>query len=134
MKYLHETTKLLIAKLDPLLKQEKRSYAEATPALFPNEPGVYVITSGWDVMRAGKTTSLRQRLYSNHLMGDQPGNLRAQLVRSGMCSDLVSAKAWIRANCTVQFLVIEDEAERSQIEHFMLSVVQPKFCDNNKIN
>jgi len=65
-------------------------------------------------------------------MGNQDGNLRAQLVANGDCSDLESAKSWIRKNCEVRYLEVDDSSTRASFEHFMLAVLQPKFCDNNK--
>jgi hypothetical protein len=67
-------------------------------------------------------------------MGNQKGNLRAQLIGCGECADFESAKEWIRKNCEVQYLVVPDEGERSQLEHFMLSLITPRFCDKNKVN
>ena len=65
-------------------------------------------------------------------MGNQDGNLRAQLVSSGECSDMEHAKNWIRENCSVRYLEIDDSSTRANLEHFMLAVLEPKFCDNNK--
>jgi hypothetical protein len=123
--------------LDVLLKQAAVPYSDATPASFPEKKGIYIITSNEGViLRAGKTGSsratLRQRLYQNHLMGSQSGNLPAQLVGSRQCTDLIGAKAWIRRSCSVRFLPIEDDVARARVEHFMLAVAQPQFCDNNK--
>ncbi len=127
----------LRSTLEALLGQVPVSYSGATPASFPEKKGIYIITSNDGViLRAGKTgtgkATLRQRLYQNHLMGSQGGNLPAQLVGSGECTDFSQAKTWIRRVCSVRFLPIEDDAIRARVEHFMLAVVQPKFCDNNK--
>jgi hypothetical protein len=120
-----------------LLDQPPVCYRDATPSSFPETRGVYVIKShNGEVLRAGKTgqgsATLRQRLYSNHLMGNQNGNLRAQLVGSGQCRDMEHAKNWIRENCLVSFLELDDSSERANVEHFMLAVLKPRFCDDNK--
>jgi len=127
----------LVKTVVHLLDQAPILYSSATPSSFPEAKGVYVITSAQgEVLRAGKTgdknATLRQRLYRNHLMGDQPGNLRAQLVASGICSDLEGAKNWIRKNCSARFLEIPADSVRANFEHFMLAVLQPRFCDNNR--
>lgn len=104
---------------------------------LPGRHGVYVISvkgsQVGDVLRGGRTDEaadgLRQRIYRNHLMGHQSGNLRSQLVQNGVCADLQQAKAWIRNNCEVQWLVVEDDLLRRWAEHFMLSVLRPKYCD-----
>ena len=123
--------------VERLLNQAPVSYGQATPASFPETRGVYVIfTSQGEVIRAGKTgagnATLRERLYRNHLMGNQSGNLRAQLVASGVCIDIERAKDWIRNNCSVRFLEVSDSQTRANLEHFILAVLQPRFCDDNK--
>jgi hypothetical protein len=123
--------------LEKLLGSNPISYSTATPSSFPDQKGIYIISSNdGQILRAGKTglgnAKLRQRLYSNHLMGSQGGNLPAQLVGSRECSSLLEAKDWIRRKCSVRVLPIEDDATRSRVEHFMLAIVQPRFCDNNR--
>lgn len=84
------------------------------------------------MLRAGRASGaggLRQRIYQNHLMGNQSGNLRAQLVRAGRCESLDEAKDWIRANCEVRFVVTAEEADLRWIEHFMLAALRPEFSD-----
>jgi hypothetical protein len=72
----------------PILEIERRN--------FPQVPGVYRILSRSEpgaTVRAGRSdVSLRQRLYTNHLIGDQSGNLPAQLVGGGECADRDAAK------------------------------------------
>jgi hypothetical protein len=120
--------------LETLLGQAPVQYSDATPSSFPEGKGIYIITAkDGTIVRAGKTgRTLRERLYNNHLMGTQPGNLRAQLVGSRQSTDMKAAKDWIRECCSVRFLEIADDAGRARVEHFMLAVVQPRFCDNNK--
>lgn len=62
-------------------------------------------------------------------MGNQQGNLRSQLVASGICSDLDAAKEFVRKRCSVQILVIENDDERKWAEYFMLSILRPEFSD-----
>lgn len=110
-------------------------FDESLRSKLPERPGRYAIyvkdAQPGMVLRAGKTAKggLRERVYQNHLMGDQPGNLRAQLVGSGECADLARAKAWIRQNCVVQFLVVDNDDVWHWAEHFMLSVLLPKYGD-----
>ena len=63
------------------------------------------------------------------LMGKQAGNLAAQLVANRVCPDLEAAKAHIRENLAAQILMIEDAEERRWLEHFMLGVLRPRYCD-----
>lgn len=103
---------------------------------MPEEQGVYRIfdpTCPDETIRAGRTKTagggLRQRVYQNHLMGDQQGNLRQQLVDGKSCADLAAAKTYIREHLAVQVLLVEDENERRCLEYFMLSVLRPRYFD-----
>jgi hypothetical protein len=75
------------------------------------------------------TGGLRQRIYQNHLMGNQKGNLRSQLIADGTCLDFERAKAWIQQNSLVQFVVVGDDRLRAWAEYFLLSILRPKHCD-----
>ncbi|MDF1597614.1 MAG: hypothetical protein P1T08_16165 [Acidimicrobiia bacterium] len=102
---------------------------------LPELPGIYAFSSigqPSEVVRAGRASGsggLRQRVYQNHLMGNQSGNLRAQLVRAGRCDSLDVAKQWIRSNCEVRYAIVEDSHDLWWIEHFMLAIVRPEFSD-----
>jgi hypothetical protein len=61
-------------------------------------------------------------------MGNQAGNLMAQIVADGVCPK-EAAKGYIRENLAVQILIIEDAAEQRWLEHFMLAVLRPRYCD-----
>jgi hypothetical protein len=122
--------------LDRLLAATPYGFDESLRSNLPEESGLYVIltrTNGLEeVLRAGRTSGaggLRQRVYQNHLMGNQSGNLRAQLVAAKTCKDLREAKTWVRANCSVRFLVVEDANALRWGEHFVLSVLRPTFCN-----
>jgi hypothetical protein len=62
-------------------------------------------------------------------MGNQSGNLRAQLVAGGECSDIEAAKQLIRDKFGVQILVVENSDERAALEHFMLAVLRARYSD-----
>jgi len=103
---------------------------------LPETQGVYRIfdpDAPNDTMRAGRTNGaaegLRQRVYQNHLMGNQPGNLRAQLVNGKVCEGLEAAKEYIRTRLVVQILEVEDSRERIWLEHYMLGVLRPLYCN-----
>ena|ERR1700722_19272652 len=119
-----------------LLTASKFPFDDQIRSRLPSEQGLYAIyrkdAPDGDVLRAGRTITadggLRQRLYQNHLMGSQRGNLRSQLVADGTCTDLLQAKIWIRQNCLVQVVVVEDDRLRAWAEYFMLSILRPKHC------
>ena len=111
------------------------AFADLTPSKLPDEPGVYCITDREGiVLRAGRTTrqTLRGRLYSNHLMGTQQGNLPWQLVQAGV-SDRQNIKNWIRSNCYCQFITRSRLGQLgvhvNWLEYFVLAILQPRFCD-----
>lgn len=123
--------------LDQLLAGPKVPFNDEIRSRLPTEHGLYAIhhreAVGGDVLRAGRTKTasggLRQRIYQNHLMGDQQGNLRSQLVADGTCLNLEQAKSWIQRNCLVQFIAVKDDRLRAWAEYFMLSILRPKHCD-----
>ena len=127
----------LEASVRQLLGSTALAFDEKLHGLLPERQGIYAIyaksAKPGDVLRAGKTRTaaggLRQRVYQNHLMGNQSGNLRAQLVQEGLCKGMEDTKPWIRANCVVQYAVIEDDDARKWAEYMMLAVLQPKYCD-----
>lgn len=128
----------LEAQLRNLLASPALPFDEKIASRLPKQAGIYRIfdpTKPSETVRAGRTNTaaggLRQRVYANHLMGNQKGNLRAQLVRGRVrgCLDLPSAKAYIRDHLVVQVLVVKDKAERDRLEHFMLAVLEPRYCD-----
>jgi len=126
----------LESQLAQLLGSPVIRFDDRCRSALPEVHGIYRIfdpTKPDETVRAGRTKTaaggLRQRVYQNHLMGNQAGNLRAQLVVSGVCADLEAAKRLIRESLAVQILVIEDEEERAWLEHFMLGVLRPRYCD-----
>lgn len=128
--------KTLESQLTQLLGSSTIRFDDRCRSALPETHGIYRIfdpTTPDQTVRAGRTKTaaggLRQRVYQNHLMGNQAGNLRAQLVADGICADLETAKRFVRGSLAVQFLVVENEEERARLEHFMLAVLQPRYCD-----
>jgi len=126
----------LESQLAQLLSSPAIPFDDHCRRALPEVHGIYRIfdpTKPDGTVRAGRTKTaaggLRQRVYQNHLMGNQVGNLRAQLVADGVCIDLETAKRLIRESLAVQILVVEDEGERTWLEHFMLGVLRPRYCD-----
>lgn len=123
--------------LRALLNASELPFDQKLRSSLPESHGIYRIFevgSDWSSsLRVGRTKSagsgLRQRIYQNHLMGDQSGNIRAQLASRGRCANLDAAKEFLRERCRVQILVIKDDQQRKWTEHFALSVLQPDFSD-----
>ena len=111
-------------------------FDELLRSKLPERHGIYRIFAESEpnvTLRAGRTKTaaggLRQRVYNNHFMGDQQGNFRQQMVDSGRCTNLEAAKQFLKDNCRVQLVVIDDAEERKWIEHFILSILRPIHCD-----
>ena len=126
----------LSANLARLLDSTPMRFDSSLRRLLPEGHGVYRIFLGsapTETLRAGRTKTaaagLRQRVYQNHFMGDQKGNLRQQLISAEICRDLLGAKEFIRSNCLVQVFEIEQEYDRMWTEHFILSVLRPRFTN-----
>ena len=123
--------------LEQLLTAPKLPFNDEIRSKLTSEHGLYAIyyknAADGDLLRAGRTKTaaggLCQRIYQNHLIGNQKGNLRSQLIGDGTCVDFEQAKAWIQQNCLVQFVVVKDDRLRTWAEHFMLSILRPKHCD-----
>ena len=122
--------------VDRLLLSRSVPMSTVTPSSLPTQPGLYAFSMiespDTGFIRAGRAAGafgLQQRVYNNHLMGSQAGNLASQLVRAGEASTLVEAKAWIRANLAVRWLVADREDVLPWAEHFMLAVLRPRFSD-----
>ena len=133
---IRETLDALTAQLERLLAGSAIRFDEGCRRNLPEQPGIYRI---FDIERADQTlragradVTLRQRVYQNHLMGDQAGNLRAQLVRAGECTDLNLAKDLMRHRLAVQVLPVADQRERAALEHFMLAILRPRFSDRSQ--
>ncbi len=126
----------LESHLSQLIQSPVIKFDDRCRSALPESPGIYRIfdlTKPSETTRAGRTKTaaggLRQRVYQNHLMGNQSGNLRAQLIAGGECADLEAAKRFVRENLGVQVLVVENAEERAWLEHFMLGVLRPRYCD-----
>jgi len=128
--------RMLEAQLAQLLGSPFIRFDDRCRSELPEAHGIYRIfdpAKPDETVRAGRTKTaaggLRQRVYQNHLMGNQPGNLRAQLVAGGVCTDLEAAKRHIRGSLVVQIVVVEDAQDRTWLEHFMPGVIRPRYCD-----
>jgi hypothetical protein len=127
---------LLSGQLEQLVTSTPIRFDETCHGNLPALPGVYRIFDldrPDETIRAGRTDiSLRQRVYQNHLMGNQNGNLPGQLVGAGKCANFSTAKQFMRETLAVQVLLVADDRERACLEHFMLALLQPRFSDRSQ--
>ena len=94
--------------LSELLEQPPVLFSMLTPSMIPAKGGVYLISlrsSGQDeVVYAGTTSKLSQRVYNNHLHGDRNSSqLKNALVHHGLATDFKSAKDHALRYCAVRY-------------------------------
>ncbi len=118
--------------LKKLAQSEKLKIDENLKGKLTDENGVYrfSLIDGNVTLKVGRTdTSLKQRIITNHYNGDQPGNIRMQLVKNSYVKDFDASKKYLEEKCNLQYLVIENDDKRKWSEHFIISMLQPKFSD-----
>jgi hypothetical protein len=96
---------------------------------------VYAITNFRtnEVLYVGKTTKLRRRLYTNHLMGNlATARLKKYLIDDPEIkdvSDLDSAKQYIKNNCYFQYIEESDMRKRGQLEGLFSYLLNVRYVD-----
>lgn len=96
---------------------------------------VYAITNKNtnEVLYVGKTTKLRRRLYTNHLMGNlATARLKKYLIDDPdmpMVLDLDTAKQYIKDNCYFQYVVEADMRKRGQLEGLFSYLLNVRYVD-----
>lgn len=86
-----------------------------------------------EVLYVGKTTKLRRRLYTNHLMGNlATARLKKYLIDDPdmpMVVDLDTAKQYIKDNCYFQYVVEADMRKRGQLEGLFSYLLNVRYVD-----
>ena len=127
-----EHMEIMESALGEIVGASPLSFADMVPSAVPEKPGVYVITSVQNgtetVYYVGRTKNLRQRLYNNHLMGPfTNARLKKYLVENHECSDIGSAKQFLRDACRARWLVRDDMRIRGAIEGYLTARLFPKY-------
>lgn len=85
------------------------------------------------ILYVGKTTKLRRRLYTNHLMGNlATARLKKYLIDDPEMtdvSDLESAKQYIKNNCYFQYVEEPDMRKRGQLEGLFSYLLNVRYVD-----
>ena len=120
---------------DTLFNSKVYSFSSVVPSDLPEKSGVYVI---WlkdteEVLYVGRTRNIRQRLYTNHLMGNKSSaRLKKYLVDDVNLPDIVEyidAKNYMKANCCFQFILVEDNNERGHIEGLLGFLTEARYIE-----
>jgi predicted GIY-YIG superfamily endonuclease len=127
-----EWLRFLDESYDALVSSSPLHFGDLTPSRVPEAPGVYIITAEINGTEKpyyiGRSTNLRQRLYNNHLMGPRSNaRLKKYLVDFGECSDMKSAKNFIRQNCLARWIEESDTRKRGAIEDYTTGLLFPKY-------
>lgn len=127
-----ERIQSLQSKLDEMLTAQPVPYLNLTESLLPKEGGVYLISAkvGGKAVPyyVGRASTLARRLYTNHLMGNaSTARLKKYMVESGEAATMEDAKAFLRKNCSIQWVFESDYRNRGALEGFFTSVLFPKY-------
>lgn len=120
---------------DTLFNSKVYAFSSVVPSDLPEKAGVYVI---WlkdteEVLYVGRTRNIRQRLYTNHLMGNKSSaRLKKYLVDDVNLPDIVEyidAKNYMKANCCFQFILVEDNNERGHVEGLLGYLTEARYIE-----
>ena len=120
--------------LEKLLAGPTFKFDAALKARLPLQPGLYAIVTIGDqreYLHAGASPKRKHglcgRIWNDHF---QHGNAGSDLVQQVMNKHGLGrgdARAWVAQNCLVQWLVEEDTELLCWAEHYMLSILRPKW-------
>ena len=122
---------------DKLFSSKIYSYSNIVRSELPEEAGVYVI---WlkdteEVLYVGRTRNIKQRLYTNHLMGNKSSaRLKKYLVEDNInhpeIDDYAKAKEYIKQNCNFQFILCENNNERGHMEGLLGYLTEARYIES----
>lgn len=120
---------------DNVFNSKVYAFSSVVPSDLPEKAGVYVI---WlkdteEVLYVGRTRNIRQRLYTNHLMGNKSSaRLKNYLVNdTGLPAiiEYADAKQYMKENCFFQFILVEDNNERGHIEGLLGFLTEARYIE-----
>lgn len=128
--------KLAKEKYDQLMNSKVYSFSAVVPSNLPKEAGVYII---WlkdteEVLYVGRTRNIQQRLYTNHLQGNETtARLKKYLVndmeRHPDITEYPQAKEFMQKHCNFQFILIDDNNERGHVEGLMGYLTDARYIE-----
>ena len=118
-----------------LLEMSPVFYKDMKPSVLPINAGVYVISENINNIEVplyvGRTKNLRERIYTNHLMGGlSNARLKKYIISDELhpCyQNLSEAKNYIRNNCFVRWVFEDDYRRRGAIEGYLTAIIFPKY-------
>lgn len=120
---------------DTLFYSRVYAFSSIVPSDLPEKAGVYVIwlKESDEVLYVGRTRNIRQRLYTNHLMGNKSSaRLKKYLVDDVSLPEIVEyadAKQYIKEHCCFQFILVEDNNERGHVEGLLGFLTEARYIE-----
>ena len=119
--------------LERLFDSDVFTFKQLVPSVLPPTAGVYAIFDTTDDMclYVGRTKNLRNRLYTNHLMGSTTNaRLKKYLIEDSTLTDIddkMKAKQFIRERCYFRFIEVSGTVERGQIEGLLSYLLNVRY-------
>jgi predicted GIY-YIG superfamily endonuclease len=114
--------------LRAILRSPTLAFTNMKPSDIPEITGVYLITVGDEPYYVGRTTNLRSRIYTQHLMGNaDTSTFKKGLVDSGECLNLQATKEFLRQNAVLRWIEEKDMRTRGALEGYFTGVLFPKY-------
>ena len=121
--------------LSKLVSSDIFSFNEITPSMLPEKAGIYLISENMGnqevCLYIGRTKNIRQRIYTNHLMGSfTNARLKKYLTQDALhfCfGSIDQAKLHIKNNCHVRWIFEEDTRKRGALEGYFTGKFFPKY-------
>jgi hypothetical protein len=118
-----------------LINGRTYSFLTLKPSDLPQIAGVYMVWNDKtkENLYVGKTKNIKQRLYTNHLMGNQANaRLKYYFVKDKDLPEIVTmpeAKEYLKTNCCFKFIIEEDMRERGHLEGLISYIFDCKYVD-----
>ncbi len=122
-------------KLFSLVSSQQISFDDNLYETLPTTGGIYRVfekDSTWkESLYIGQTGNLRSTIYKTLLIGDSTYHtLRDNLnLESKFPNEKKAFEKYLRDNARVQYLEIADKDQRTLVEYFVISVLDPEYND-----
>ena len=119
--------------LESLFNCKIITFKQLVPSALPETAGVYAIFDATDdlCLYVGRTKNLRNRLYTNHLMGSTTNaRLKKYLIEDSTLPEIdnqAKAKQYIRERCYFRFIEVSDTTDRGQIEGLLSYLLNVRY-------
>lgn len=92
---------------------------------------IFEVGANWrQSVYVGKSTNIKTRIYGDHFIGNpRASTLKRKLIDQGRFADEKEVKEYLRRECLVQWIEVEDDLNRTWLEHFAAAILRPGFND-----